>query len=154
MGNFHGSSEISGIPVPRSTRNRQVVERSEVIGQIEAVIRRGLGYTTRERTRGVKGVLPLVSLVWLFGFSYEPSALEICVVTGVTVASSDQSGLPAAKSALIYEFAKFVIPKAMRLIRLMRLFIDSVGPLVTKELCSVSLFGQDLVMPAFQGSPK
>ena len=35
------------------------------------------------------------------------------------------------------EFAKFVIPKAMRLIRLMRLFIDSVGPLVTKDLCFV-----------------
>jgi hypothetical protein len=47
-----GSSEISGNPVPRSTRNRQVVERSGVIGQIEVVIRRGLSYTTRERARG------------------------------------------------------------------------------------------------------
>jgi len=55
--------------------------------------------------------------VRLAGSRYEPSALEICVVTGVTVASSDQSGLPAAKSAPMHEFAKFVIPKAMRLIR-------------------------------------
>ena len=41
----------------------------------------------------------------------------------------------------MYEFAKLVIPKAMRLIRLMRLFIDSVGPLVTKELCPVISIG-------------
>ena len=47
-----GSSEISGNPVPRLTRNRQVVERSEVIGQIEVVIWRGLSYTTHERARG------------------------------------------------------------------------------------------------------
>ena len=78
----YGSSEISGKPVPRSTRNRQVVERSEVLSQIEAVIQRVLSYTTREQKRGAKGF----PLVWLFGFSYEPSVLEICVVTRVTVA--------------------------------------------------------------------
>ena len=50
-----GSSEISGNPVPRLTRNRQVVERSEVIGQIEVVIWRGLSYTTRERASGDNG---------------------------------------------------------------------------------------------------
>ena len=78
---------------------------------------------------------------WVGWFGYEPSALESCVVTGVTVSSSDQSGLPALRSALILKFAKFVIPKAMRLIRLMRLFIDSVGPLVTKDLCPVISIG-------------
>ncbi|KJE76354.1 hypothetical protein FEAC_18380 [Ferrimicrobium acidiphilum DSM 19497] len=39
------------------------------------------------------------------------------------------------------KFAKFVIPKAVRLIRLMRLFIDSVGPLVAKDLCAVISIG-------------
>ncbi len=46
--------------------NRQVVERSWVYGQIEVVIWRGLGYTTRERARGDNGFF-LVSylLGWL-----------------------------------------------------------------------------------------
>ncbi len=117
-----------------------------MLGQIEADIRRVLSYRTRERARGAKGF----PLVWLFGFSYEPSALESCVVTGVTVASSDQSGLSAAKSALILKFAKFVIPKAIRLIRLIRLFIDYVGPLVTKDLCEarISSFQLFKVLPS------
>ncbi len=34
---IRGSSEISGIPVPRSARNRQVVEGSEVIGHLESL---------------------------------------------------------------------------------------------------------------------
>ena len=63
---YGGSSEISGNPVPRSTRNRQVVERSWVYGQIEVVIWRVLSYTARERARGDKG-FSLVSylLGWL-----------------------------------------------------------------------------------------
>ncbi len=36
---FRGSSEISGIPAPRSTGDRQAVEHYEVIGQIAALIR-------------------------------------------------------------------------------------------------------------------
>ena len=66
IGQIGGSSEISGNPVPRSTRNRQVVERSWVYGQIEVVIWRGLSYTTRERARGDNG-FSLVSylLGWL-----------------------------------------------------------------------------------------
>ncbi len=33
-----GSSEISGNPLPRLTRNRQVVERCEVIGHLEPLL--------------------------------------------------------------------------------------------------------------------
>jgi len=85
-----------------------------------------------------------VSLIGLVGSCYEPSALESCVVTGVTVASSDQSGLPAIRSARILKFAKFVIPKAMRLI------IDALASIGHKG----TVPGQDLIVPAFQGSPK